>query len=221
MPKNDLTLTRDRHWISPYVFSCFVALREKGLAFDVEEIALHTGAQKSPEYANATITARVPALRHRTAGAELVLAESSAIVEYLEDAFPAPAFARVLPADLRERARARQIMAWIRSDDTLPIREHRSTTTMFYEPAKTPLPEPAVVAAKKLVEVAERVVRAPDATLFGTFSIADADLAFMLMRLVKSGDPVPTRIGAWAENQWKRPSIAEFVAIERPDFIAY
>jgi glutathione S-transferase len=217
-----LVLTRDRHSISPYVFSCFVALREKGLAFELEEIALHEGAQRRPDYADATITARVPALRHREAGRpELVLGESSAIVEYLEEAFPPPTHARVLPEDLRERARARQIMAWVRSDDTLPIREERSTTTMFYERATKPLSDGARKAAEKLVAVASRVVRSPERDLFATFSIADADLAFMLMRLVANEDEVPSDLRAWAERQWRRPSVHAFIAIVRPAFIPY
>ncbi len=222
MIRPSLTLTRDRHWISPYVFSVYVALEEKKLSFEIEEIALHDGAQRTPAYADASVTARVPALRHRVAGqTELVLAESSAIVEYLEDVFPAPEHARVLPADLRERARARQLMAWIRSDDTLPIREHRSTATMFYERAGAPLPEAARGAAKKLIEVAGRVIRSPESDLFATFSIADADLAFMLMRLVLNDDDVPAPIRAYAEHQWKRPSIRAFVDTPRPTFIAY
>ncbi len=222
MNGSSLVLTRDRHSISPYVFSCFVALREKGLDFELETIALHEGAQRRPEYAAATVTARVPALRHREAGRpEIVLGESSAIVEYLEEAFPPPTFARVLPESREERARARQIMAWIRSDDTLPIRVERSTTTMFYAPTTTPLSEGATKAAEKLVAVASRVVRSADRDLFATFSIADADLAFMLMRLVANGDAVPKELASWAERQWRRRSIAEFAGIERPTFIPY
>ena len=71
MTRPSLTLTRDRHWISPYFFSVFVALREKKLAFEIEEIALHDGAQRSPGYADASVTARVPALRHRDADARI------------------------------------------------------------------------------------------------------------------------------------------------------
>jgi glutathione S-transferase len=41
----DLTLYGDAFWISPYVFSCFVALREKGLPFAVVEVSLADGEQ--------------------------------------------------------------------------------------------------------------------------------------------------------------------------------
>src|SRR4051812_3996220 len=108
-------------WTSPYVLSCFVALREKGLAFEVKAVALETGAHREPEFAETSLTARIPTL----VDGELALAESSAIVEYLEDAYPAPAYPRVLPLGLVDRARARQVMAWLRSD-LMPIREERS-----------------------------------------------------------------------------------------------
>jgi glutathione S-transferase len=219
---SDLTVTRDRHWISPYFFSVYVSLKEKGVPFDIEGVNLHEGAQKADGYAKPTVTARVPALFHRAGDAEpFALAESSAIVEYLEDVFCRPTYPALLPIDVKERARARQIMAWIRSDDTLPIREHRSTFTMFYEKAKEPLPEAAKPAAEKLVRVADRVIGEPNAALFSSFSIADADLAFMLMRLVMNGDEVPARVRAYAEHHWQRPTIQSFVNVERPAFVPY
>lgn len=221
MEATDLRLSRDRHYISPYVFAVFVALREKGLPFTFEAIDIGGGAQRDPGYAAASVTARVPALTHLGPHGTFTLAESSAIVEYLEEAFPGPTYARVLPADLRERARARQLMAWIRSDDTLPIREHRSTATMFYEKATTPVPAAASAAVEKLFSVASRVVKSSDQPLFGDFSIIDADLAFILMRLVMNDDPVPDLLREYAKHQFTRPSIRAFLEIERPAYIPY
>lgn len=219
--KRELTVTRDRHWISPYFFSVYVALTEKRLDFDVEGVDIGAGAQKKTEYAGPTVTARIPALFHRTEGGEFVLAESSAIVEYIEDVFPAPEHVAVLPTEVHDKARARQLMAWIRSDDTLPVREHRSTHTMFYERAKTPLPDAAKAAADKLVAVAGRVIQKSDRYLFGAFTVADADLAFILMRLIANGDPVPDDVRAWAEHVWKRASVEAFVKTKRPEFVPY
>ena len=42
-----ITLFVEKNWISPYVFTCYVALREKGLPFEVHEVALNAGAQLS------------------------------------------------------------------------------------------------------------------------------------------------------------------------------
>src|SRR5580693_2334033 len=99
-----LLLYGNTSWTSPYVLSCFVALREKGLSFEVRDVALHRGAQWEPAYAQRSMTGRVPLF----VDGDLAISESSAIVEYLEEAYPPPGHARVLPAGLRERARARQ-----------------------------------------------------------------------------------------------------------------
>jgi hypothetical protein len=47
---------------SPYVLSCFVALREKQLPFEVKTIALNLGAQHEPTFARQSLTSRVPVL---------------------------------------------------------------------------------------------------------------------------------------------------------------
>jgi glutathione S-transferase len=210
-----ITLYRDAYWISPYVFSCFVALKEKGLDFEVREIALQNKAQLNPGYANRSVTGRVPSLDHD----DFSVAESSAIVEYLDDAFPATA--RALPADAKHRARARQMMAWIRSDDTLPIRAERPTSTMFYEPTKTPLSDAGNAAVTKLVAVTERLLAHDAKRPFGEWSVADADLAFMLHRLLKNGDPVPAGVRTYAETEWQRPSVRAFVEQKRAAFVPY
>jgi glutathione S-transferase len=212
-----LTLYTDKFWISPYVYSCFVVLREKGLSFDSKTISLGDSEQHKPEYRSRTVTGRVPALDHDG----FVLAESSAIVEYLEDSFPAPKHARVLPSAAQERGRARQLMSWLRSDVTLPLRQDRPTTTIFYEHATTPLTEAGKAAADRLVEVAHRAIPAGKTSLFEAWSIADADLAFMLHRLLLNGYDVPAEVRAFAEAQWKRPSVAEFVGRKRPAYEPY
>ena len=79
-----LTLFADTFWISPYVFSCYVTLREKGLDFSVDPVALESKEQEAPAYRDRPLTGRVPALRH----GDFWLAESQAIVESLDDAFP-------------------------------------------------------------------------------------------------------------------------------------
>jgi len=44
-----LTLYLDGFWISPYAFSVFVCLTEKGLSFETREVKLHERAQDTPE----------------------------------------------------------------------------------------------------------------------------------------------------------------------------
>jgi glutathione S-transferase len=202
-------------WSSPYVLSCFVGLTEKKLPFEVKTVALHEGEQRSTTFVTTSFTARVPAL----VDGDFSLSESSAIIEYLEDKWPAPGHAALLPQDLQERARARQIMAWVRSD-LMPIREERSAEYVFYPPDTlppyAPLSGAAQRALEKLVSFAERVVPGDGGALFGAWSIADTDLAMMLQRLVKTNEPLPARLRTFAEREWQRPSVQAFVNVRRP-----
>jgi glutathione S-transferase len=212
-----MLLFGNTNWTSPYVLSCFVALREKRLPFEVKTVALDLGAQREPSFAKQSLTSRVPVL----VDGDLALSESSAIVEYIEEAFPPPAYARVLPGDVLERARARQIMAWLRSD-LLPVREERSAEYVFYPHDRLrpilPLSPRAERAADKLLAVAEQVVPLDGGSLFGPWCIADTDLAMMLQRLVKTGHVMPERIRAYAVAQWQKPAVREFVDQDRPPY---
>jgi glutathione S-transferase len=204
-------------WTSPYVLSCFVALREKGIPFEMKTRALHRSEQREEAFARTSLTARVPLL----VDGDFALSESSAIVEYLEDAYAAPAYPRVLPADVLARARARQIMAWVRSD-LMPIREERSAEYVFYDHRDltpfAPLSDAGRRAADKLLAAADRVVPQGGGPLFGAWCIADTDLAMMLQRLVKTGCPVPDRVRTFADAQWARPSVQAFVRQPRPPY---
>ena len=211
-----IVLYGDKLWSSPYVHTCFVALKEKALPFEMKIVSLGAGEHKKGEMTKA-LTGRVPAIDHDG----FWLAESNAIVDYLDDAFPETP--RVLPVDVKQRARARQILAWVRSD-LMPIREERSTSTMFYasERAKAkPLSDAARAAKEKLLRVAGELVLDAKANLFDAWSIADADLAFMLQRLITNSDDVPPKLRDWANAQWSRPSIRAFVDHERPPFEPY
>ncbi len=202
-----ITLYGPRSWGSPYVFSAFVALEEKGLPYQLELLDLEAGEHRRREYADPSFTGRVPALRH----GDFWLAESSAIAEYLEDVFPAPAYARLYPADPRDRARARMIQAFVRSD-LAPLRAARPTSTLFEGEAAKPLPADAKAAADRLVAIAQRFL--PEGAQFtggAAFGIADADLALMLQRLVANGDPCPPRLAAYARAVFQRASIRKWL----------
>ena len=210
----ELTLWVDAFWISPYAFSAFVALEEKALEYQVEIVPLHERAQRRPAYADPSLTARVPMLRH----GDFYLSESSAIVEYLEDAFPDTL--RLLPTDVRQRARARQLMAWIRSG-LESIRGERSTYTVFYERAKAALSPEAEEAARRLLSAAEAVLPAGATSLFGAFSAADADLSLMLQRLRISGHPLTPRLRQFVDVVWNRPSVRKFTERTRLPYVPY
>ncbi|MRW84310.1 glutathione transferase [Pseudoduganella sp. FT26W] len=200
----------DSLFTSPYALSAFVALTEKGLPFSVKTVDLGSGEQKLAPFADRALTARVPALVE----GDFVLTESSAITEYLDESFPPPEYLALYPQDRRQRALARQIQAWVRSD-LVPVRVERDTETVFFKKPCAPLTESAQQAAAKLVHVAERFVRGPQ-HLFGAWSIADVDLAIMLGRLVRNGDEVPAKLREYVDYQWQRPSVQAWLARHQP-----
>ena len=202
MADEQLILWGEKNYYSPYVFSCFVALTEKGVPFELRTFDLFAGEHKLGDYAARSITGRVPSLQH----GDLWLAESSAIDEYLEEVFPPPRYARLYPARPAERARARQLQAWVRSD-LMPLREERPTSSVFMKEPVKPLTPAGQEAAGRVVRAAEALLPQGATWLFGDFGVADADLAMMLQRLVANGDPVPPRVRDYAGRVWDRPSV--------------
>ena len=198
-----LTLYVDNNFISPYAMACFVTLVEKNLPFDLQVLDIDDGQHLQPPFRDLAMTGRIPMLVH----GDVMLNESSAIIEYLEEAFPDSS--RVLPSDIVERAHAREIQAWIRSD-LLTLRAERSTVAVFIEPSKEPLSAAGQAAADRLIRIADRLIKGEN--LFSQWTIADTDLALMLNRLVHNGDPVPEHIAAYAKAQWQRPSVQQWVA---------
>ncbi|WLH77182.1 glutathione transferase [Pseudomonas sp. FP2335] len=208
MNSPSLRLYVDAQFTSPYAMSVFVALREKGLAFDTQTLDLDSAQQQAADFTQLSLTQRVPTL----VDGDFALSESSAITEYLDEAYPATV---VYPVDPKQRARARQVQAWLRSD-LLPIRQERSTLVVFYGQKMPPLSPAAQAAAQKLISAAQALLAGNPDFLFGTWSIADVDLAVMLNRLILNGDSVPAELVAYAQRQWQRPSVQAWVNLQRP-----
>lgn len=198
----------DHMYTSPYALSVFVTLREKGLVFDTITLDLDAAQQHAADFARLSLTQRVPTLVE----GDFALSESSAITEYLEQAYPGTP---VYPADPKLRARARQVQAWLRRD-LLPIRQDRSTMVVFYGQKMPPLSPVAEAAAAKLISAAQDLLVGNPAYLFGDWSIADVDLAVMLNRLILNGDSVPAELVEYAQRQWQRPSVQAWVNQHRP-----
>lgn len=200
------TLYVDSLFLSPYALSAFVALTEKQLPFEIRLVDLSAGEHHMVPYQNRSLTSRVPAMTHEG----FHLTESSAIAEYLEDMFPAPGHAALYPSGAQERAKARQIQAWLRSD-LLALRQERSTEAVFYAPDIRPLSDSALVSAAKLIQVAGALLRPGQVNLFDAWSVVDIDLAVMLNRLAHSGDELPEHLRDYAAAQWRRPSVQKWL----------
>ena len=203
----------DANFASPYALVAFVSLIEKGLKFEIEPLDLVARANQGPDFAKTSITRRVPTLIHDG----FALSESSAICEYLDETF---AGTRLYPAGSRDRARARQIQAWVRSD-LMPIRDERPTFVVFNGAKRPALSEGAREAADKLFAAALTLLEGRTDNLFGDWSIADVDLAMMLQRLIVLGDAVPQQLSDYANHQWRRPSVQQWINRKRPALVGY
>lgn len=209
MSQVNLKLFVDRQFVSPYAMSVFVTLLEKGIPFDIEKVDLETNQNLQPPYPDISLTARVPTLAHDG----FFLSESTAIIEYLEEVFHPPNYPSVFPKSIGDRARARQVQAWIRSD-LMPLREERTTEVIFFKSIGSPLCNAGCLAAAKLLRVADSLLK-DNLNIFGEWCIADTDLALMLNRLVLNGDEIPEKLRNYATLQWQRPSVQQWILQER------
>ncbi len=203
----------DANFASPYALVAFVSLLEKGLSFDIETMDLAAHRHHHPDFSKTSITRRVPTLIHDG----FALSESSAICEYIDETFPGT---HLYPSDPRNRARARQVQAWMRSD-LMPIREERPTFVVFCGAKRPTLSSTARSAADLLFSGALTLLEGRTDNLFGDWSIADVDLAMMLQRLIVLGDPVPQRLVDYARLQWSRPSLQQWIHRTRPALVEY
>lgn len=207
-----LTLYTESTWTSPWVFHAMIALEEKQLPYKIEVVPMPIPAAVKAKLQAAAVIGTVPILVH----GEAWISESLAISEYLDEVFPAPGHAALLPATALERAKARQIMLFLRTS-LHALREARPTTSVFGRPITKPMSDKARAEAAELERVALAWVtdggdKDGGGALFGAWSLADADLALALMRLIASQDPLDRRLIAYALAQFDRKSVRRFVA---------
>jgi glutathione S-transferase len=94
-----------RHPISIMPWRVAIALHEKGLPFDEIDVDVHSSPQRTPEFLRLNPFGQIPVIEDDG----LVVAESIAILEYLEERHPHPA---LMPSAPAERAIVRQLMCW-------------------------------------------------------------------------------------------------------------
>ncbi|MFV8799590.1 glutathione transferase [Yersinia sp. LJYL362] len=210
MSQQSIVLYTDADFFSPYVMSVFVSLTEKALPFTLSAIDLSAGENLREEFGKLSATRRVPTLIID----DFRLSESSAISEYLEERFPSPEYARIYTQDRQERAKVREIQAWLRSD-FMPIRAERPTEVAFAGMKMPLLSVQGRQAAHKLISGLERLLSDGRKNLFSEWCIADTDLALMLNRLVLNGDELPEYLRQYANYQWQRPSVQQWCALSQ------
>jgi maleylpyruvate isomerase len=106
------------YWRSSAAYRVRIGLRLKGLTYDHVSQDLRTGAQGTPQYKSIAPQGLVPALETEDGA---VLTQSLAILEWLDETHPTPAF---LPSDALARARVRA-MAYTVAMDIHPVNNLR------------------------------------------------------------------------------------------------
>lgn len=197
-----LTLYVDGYFTSVWDASVIVALREKDLEFSTARALLRDGQGVPPALRDKAAIGRIPALQH----GDVWLTESLAIIEYLEDVFPHP---RVLPAAPAAKARARQVMAWLRSD-LWALRTERPWQQVVYPGVVGGLSPRALVEMEELTSLAAR--------LDDEWNISHADLGFALLRLSSAGDPLPPPAQRLVDAHLARPSVRWYLEHPRPPY---
>jgi len=181
-----------------------IALREKRIACDEVVVDLPAGALRTPELAHLNPFGQVPVLEDGV----LIVSESLAILEYLEESYPTPA---LLPASPIARARVRELMAW--SGNYLAPAWKGIAAPLFSDVKPD---DPSVATARAAfahhLDVLEKRLGAHD-WLAGAYSLADVCYApfVTVVSLLGAGDLLGgrPRVTAWVERLAARPAVRD------------
>lgn len=188
----------------------WVALTHKGVPFEERTIRL-VDDKNRVQRRKVSPTGKVPVLHH----GPVVIPDSLAIMEFLEEVYPPPAWPALWPSGLPERARARWLAAAMHSGYAT-IRTHMSFNLCFL-PVVPPAHPDALAEAQEVLALWEETLARPDRAggpyLCGPFSGADVMFATLAVRL--KAFKVPTadfpRASAWMDAVLSVPAVAAWM----------
>ncbi|UQA54635.1 glutathione S-transferase family protein [Polyangium aurulentum] len=186
---------------SPYAWKVWLALEHKQIPYEFRLLSFDRGDTRAPEFLAINPRGKIPVLVHDG----VAIAESNAIVEYLEERFPERP---LLPRDPAARALVRQLAA--EADGYL----HEPQRSLFQETLyrKEEERDPARIAevqTELLEELSRWDARLTGDWLAGELSLADFT-AYPHIRAVRRvddrmpahglGDRMPPRVAAWMKR---------------------
>lgn len=199
--------------VSPFVRKLLGYLGEKGIDFELKGVGI---GDPDPGFQAASPLGKMPAIDD----AGFLLADSSAIIHYLEAKHPAPP---MIPADPQARGR---VIWWDEFGDTVFA---ACSGKMFFNRIVSPrflgregdLAAAAQAEAEelpKLLAYLESAIPASGFLVGDRLTLADLAVASPLMNLRHCGTGIDAathpRIAAWSEAILSRPSLAPWIAKE-------
>lgn len=189
--------------VSSWSMRAWVALKHKGVPFEERTISLVEDLDRARRRAIGP-TGKVPVLHHRG----LTIPDSLAIIEYLDETYPAPAFPPMWPSEPARRAHARWLAAAMHSG-FFKVREHLSFNLCFLE-TKPSVPREALDEAAEMLGYWDEALGkndAPGPFLFGAFGAVDAMYAPAVWRLTAFGLPAGARAKAYMKAVLDSPAV--------------
>jgi len=170
---------------SPYAWRAQLALEHKALPYELKILSFAAGDTRKPEFLALNPRRRVPVL----VDGDFVLYESSAIVEYLDEAYPGRG-APLFPGDTRTRAIARRFICEV--DEDFDAALDPLTTQAFSKKPEERDPEAIADARKALVDDLAMLTQAMRGDyLAGPLSAADYALYTLLAFLWRAEIKLP------------------------------
>ena len=191
---------------SSWSMRAWLALREQKIPFEERLVDIRQPARASELARVATFSppGAVPVLVE----GDSVIFDSSAIMEYASELGERP----LLPADARQRARTRSLVAWMHSGLSA-ICGALSFESTFY-PTPPPAPSSAHRQAARVMAVwREELARSSGPYLMGELSLADLTFVPVVRRFQKRGiaidaDPL---VASWAARLMSRSAVIEWM----------
>jgi glutathione S-transferase len=170
---------------SPYAWRAQLALEHKALPYELKVLSFAAGDTRKPEFLALNPRHRVPVL----VDGDFVLYESSAIVEYLDEAYPGRG-APLFPGDARTRAIARRFICEI--DEDFDAALDPLTTQAFSKKPEERDPKAIADARKALIDELAMLTQAMRGDyLAGQLSAADYALYTLLAFLWRAEIKLP------------------------------
>jgi len=206
-----LTLVIGNRNYSSWSLRPWLAMKMAGIAFDEIRIVLDRPETKAGILRHSP-NGKVPCLIERREACDLVVWDSLAICEYVNEAH---AGGRLWPADIDSRTRARSIVAEMHSGFAA-LRTHLPMDIRGRLPGRGAGSLARAEVAKDVERVCaiwtEALAASGGPFLFGTFSIADAFYAPVVTRFATYAVPLPAGLATYSAAVLSNAPMQQWIA---------